>query len=54
MTIQNLPAYYGFTKMPFGKSLPPSDLYRHRSHWRASETVGGNPDGAFRPGVDVD
>jgi len=35
VTIQNLPAYYGFTKMPFGKSLPPSDLHRHRSHCEA-------------------
>ena len=44
MTIQNLPAYYGFTKMPFGKSLPPSDLYRHRSHWPPSSFQRKNND----------
>ncbi|MDQ1250458.1 MAG: hypothetical protein QG597_4837 [Actinomycetota bacterium] len=32
MSIQNLPAFYGFTTMPFGKSLAPSMLHRHHGH----------------------
>lgn len=32
MSIQNLPAYYGFTKMPFGKNLAPAMLHRHHGH----------------------
>lgn len=35
MTIQNLQGFYGFTKMPFGKSLAPGMLHRHASHAQA-------------------
>ena len=33
--IEKLQAYYGFTRMPFGKALAPGMLHRHTSHLEA-------------------
>jgi type II secretory pathway predicted ATPase ExeA len=35
MTIQNLQAHYGFTRMPFGRALAPQMLHRHDAHAQA-------------------
>jgi type II secretory pathway predicted ATPase ExeA len=35
VSIQRLQAHYGFTKMPFGRSLAPSMLHRHGTHAEA-------------------
>ena len=35
MTIERLQAFYGFTRMPFGRGLAPSMLHRHTSHAEA-------------------
>ena len=35
MSLDQVRAYFGFTKMPFGKSLPPSALYKSASHQEA-------------------
>ena len=35
MSIQRLQAYYGFTRMPFGRGLAPSMLHRHAGHAEA-------------------
>ena len=35
MSIQRLQSHYGFTKMPFGRSLAPSMLHRHGTHAEA-------------------
>ena len=35
MSIQRLQAHYGFTTMPFGRSLAPSMLHRHGGHSEA-------------------
>lgn len=35
MTIDRLRAHYGFTRMPFGRSLAPGMLHRHRAHAEA-------------------
>jgi type II secretory pathway predicted ATPase ExeA len=35
VSIQRLQAHYGFTKMPFGRSLAPSMLHRHDGHAEA-------------------
>jgi len=35
MTVQRLQAHYGFTRMPFGRNLPPGMLHRHPGHGEA-------------------
>ena len=35
MSIQRLQAHWGFTRMPFGRSLAPSMLHRHDGHAEA-------------------
>lgn len=35
MTIERLQSHFGFTKMPFGKQLAPSALFRHQAHAEA-------------------
>ena len=35
MTIENLQAYFGFTRMPFGRALAPGTLHRHCAHAEA-------------------
>ena len=35
MSIQRLQAHYGFTRMPFGRSLAPAMLHRHAGHAEA-------------------
>jgi len=35
VTIERLQAFYGFTRMPFGRNLAPSMLHRHTSHAEA-------------------
>ena len=35
MSIERLQAHYGFTRMPFGRSLAPSMLHRHPGHGEA-------------------
>ncbi|WP_432835739.1 AAA family ATPase [Dactylosporangium sp. CA-092794] len=35
MTIERLQAFYGFTRMPFGRNLAPGMLHRHGSHAEA-------------------
>ena len=35
MTLDRLQAHYGFTRMPFGRSLAPGMLHRHTSHAEA-------------------
>ncbi|MDT3446943.1 AAA family ATPase [Pseudofrankia sp. BMG5.37] len=41
MSIDRMQAHYGFTKMPFGRDLPVSDLHRHRAHNEAVARIGG-------------
>lgn len=40
MTIERLQAHYGFTRMPFGRSLAPQMLHRHASHAEAAARIG--------------
>ncbi len=40
MTIERLRAHYGFTTMPFGRSLAPGMLHRHRAHAEAVARIG--------------
>jgi len=40
MTIQNLQAHYGFTRMPFGRALAPQMLHRHTAHAEAVARIG--------------
>jgi type II secretory pathway predicted ATPase ExeA len=40
MAIDNLQAHYGFTRMPFGRSLPPQMLHRHTAHAEAVARIG--------------
>ncbi len=40
MTLDRLQAHYGFTKMPFGRSLAPGTLHRHASHAEAVARIG--------------
>ena len=40
MTIQNLQAHYGFTRMPFTKALAPQMLHRHTTHGEAVARIG--------------
>lgn len=40
MTIERLQGHFGFTKMPFGKQLSPSALFRHRAHAEAVARIG--------------
>jgi type II secretory pathway predicted ATPase ExeA len=40
MSIETMPAYYGFTRMPFGKDLAPGMLHRHRAHGEAVARIG--------------
>ncbi|MBE3098960.1 MAG: ExeA family protein [Planctomycetes bacterium] len=40
MTIENLQAHYGFTRMPFGKALSPQMLHRHSAHGEAVARIG--------------
>lgn len=40
MTLDRLQAHYGFTKMPFGRSLAPQMLHRHTSHAEAAARIG--------------
>jgi len=40
MTIERLQAHYGFTLMPFGRSLAPQMLHRHASHAEAAARIG--------------
>ena len=35
MTLDRLQAHYGFTRMPFGRSLAPGMLHRHTAHAEA-------------------
>ena len=40
MTIQNLQSHWGFTRMPFGRSLAPQMLHRHTAHAEAVARIG--------------
>src|SRR6266511_3774951 len=40
MSIQRLQAHWGFTRMPFGRSLAPSMLHRHDGHAEAAARIG--------------
>jgi Type II secretory pathway, component ExeA (predicted ATPase) len=40
MTIENLQAHYGFTRMPFGRALAPQMLHRHPAHAEAVARIG--------------
>jgi type II secretory pathway predicted ATPase ExeA len=40
VSIQRLQAHWGFTKMPFGRSLAPSMLHRHGTHAEAVARIG--------------
>ena len=40
MSIQRLQSHWGFTKMPFGRSLAPSMLHRHGGHAEAVARIG--------------
>lgn len=40
MSVQRLQAHWGFTKMPFGRSLAPSMLHRHGGHAEAVARIG--------------
>jgi type II secretory pathway predicted ATPase ExeA len=40
MSIQRLQAHWGFTRMPFGRSLAPSMLHRHDGHAEAVARIG--------------
>jgi len=40
MTIENLQAHYGFTRMPFTKALAPQMLHRHNAHAEAVARIG--------------
>ena len=40
MSIQRLQAHWGFTRMPFGRSLAPSMLHRHAGHGEAVARIG--------------
>jgi type II secretory pathway predicted ATPase ExeA len=40
MTIENLQAHYGFTRMPFGRGLAPQMLHRHTAHAEAVARIG--------------
>lgn len=35
MSIENLQSHYGFTRMPFGRDVPPQALHRHPGHREA-------------------
>lgn len=35
MSIEQIRAHFGFSKMPFSKNIPPSALHRHRGHQEA-------------------
>jgi type II secretory pathway predicted ATPase ExeA len=39
MTIQNLQAHYGFTRMPFRRDLAPGMLHRHAAHAEAAARI---------------
>jgi type II secretory pathway predicted ATPase ExeA len=39
VTIQNLQAHYGFTKMPFRRDLAPGMLHRHAAHAEAAARI---------------
>jgi type II secretory pathway predicted ATPase ExeA len=39
MSLDQVRSYFGFTKMPFGKSLPPSALYKTAAHQEAVARV---------------
>jgi type II secretory pathway predicted ATPase ExeA len=38
--IEKLQSHYGFTRTPFGKSLPPQALHRHTAHAEAVARIG--------------
>ena len=40
MSIQRLQAHWGFTRMPFGRSLAPAMLHRHDGHAEAVARIG--------------
>ena len=40
MSIQRLQDHWGFTRMPFGRSLAPSMLHRHDGHAEAVARIG--------------
>ena len=40
MSVQRLQAHWGFTKMPFGRSLAPSMLHRYGAHAEAVARIG--------------
>ena len=40
MSINRLQAHWGFTRMPFGRSLAPSMLHRHDGHAEAVARIG--------------
>ena len=39
MSLDQVRSYFGFTKMPFGKSLPPSALFKTAGHSEAVARV---------------
>lgn len=39
MSIQNLQHYYGFTRMPFTRNIPPSALHAHPAHQEATARI---------------
>lgn len=42
--IDKLQSHYGFTKMPFGRSLAPGMLHRHGAHAEAvAASAGASP-----------
>ena len=47
--LAKIQSFYGFTKMPFGRDIPPGQLHRHASHAEAvarlawAITTIGNP-----------
>ena len=40
MSIDQIRSHFGFTKMPFQKDIPPSDLHFHQGHLEAVARIG--------------
>ena len=40
MSVTRLQSHWGFTRMPFGRSLAPSMLHRHDGHAEAVARIG--------------
>ena len=49
--IARLQQYFGFTKMPFGKSLAPGALHRHGAHAEAVARISWAVAGAVHAGA---